>query len=143
VPTASQPDDVTLAKAANIERCIRRFRAEYAAILSDTDFTHLDAMLLNIERACQAAIDLAMHMCAQRHLGIPQGTGQAFDLLREAGLIDEQICRRLKGMVGYRNVAIHAYTALDPGTTRWITETGYRDFIAFLATLGVHIVVDG
>ena len=31
---------------------------------------HLDALTLNVERACQAAIDLAMHVVAAEHLGI-------------------------------------------------------------------------
>ena len=60
------PDDILLNKAAVIERCIRRIRAEAAAAPLFDDFTHLDALTLNIERACQAAIDIAMHVVAER-----------------------------------------------------------------------------
>lgn len=53
-----QPDNVLLNKAAIIERSLRRMREEYEANLDLDNFTHIDAMILNIERACQAAIDL-------------------------------------------------------------------------------------
>lgn len=34
------------------------------------DFNHVDALTLNIERGCRAAIDMAMHVVADRHLGV-------------------------------------------------------------------------
>lgn len=75
------PDDVLLNKASIIERCIRRMQEEAAAAPQFDDYTHLDALTLNVERACQAAIDMAMHVVAERHLGMPQSMGDAFVLL--------------------------------------------------------------
>jgi len=72
------PDDVLLNKAAIIERCLRRIRAEYAACPTLDNSTHVDALTLNIERACQAAIDMAMHLVATHRLGIPQSSKEAF-----------------------------------------------------------------
>jgi hypothetical protein len=46
-----QPDDVLLNKAAVIERCIRRLREEAQTCPNFDNFTHLDALTLNIERA--------------------------------------------------------------------------------------------
>ena len=66
------PDDVCLNKASIIERALRRVREEYSCDPGLTDYTHIDAMTLNIERACQAAIDLAMHVVARDRLGMPQ-----------------------------------------------------------------------
>lgn len=66
------PDDILLNKAAIIERCIRRIAEESQACPRYDDFTHVDALTLNIERACQASIDMAMHVVAERHLGVPQ-----------------------------------------------------------------------
>lgn len=139
MPTDLSNDDVVLAKAATVERCIRRFLEEYAAIQSTTDFTHLDAMLLNVERACQAAIDLSMHVCAGRHLGIPQSAAQSFDFLVGGGFLNADLGRRMKGMVGFRNVAIHAYTELDHRVTQWVAESGYKDLIEYIASFGVKI----
>jgi len=71
----TKPDNVVLNKAAVIERALRRMRQEYEFNPTLDNFTHVDAMILNIERACQAAIDLAQHLVAQNHLGIPQSSG--------------------------------------------------------------------
>lgn len=49
------PENISLNKAAIIERCIRRMQQEYAADKTLSDPTHFDALILNIERACQAA----------------------------------------------------------------------------------------
>lgn len=84
MPTA--PDDVCLNKAAIIERAIRRLRQEYAADPELKSFTHIDALTLNIERACQAAIDLSMHLVARERLGMPQASADAFPMLCRAGL---------------------------------------------------------
>jgi len=58
-------DDIFLAKAAIIERALRRMKQEYLANPELDNYTHIDAMTLNVERACQAAIDLAMHIVAR------------------------------------------------------------------------------
>lgn len=102
-----QPDQICLNKAAIIERCIRRMREEYAADKSLSHFTHLDALILNIERACQAAIDLAMHVVSAEHLGLPQNSAESFMLLQQAGKLDKLLASRLSGMTGFRNIAVH------------------------------------
>ena len=114
------PDDILLNKAAIIERCVRRMHEEFRACPLLDDFTHVDALTLNIERACQAAIDMAMHVVAERHLGVPQSTADAFLLLERAGMIQGPLCSALCGMVGFRNVAIHQYEDLDASVLRWI-----------------------
>jgi uncharacterized protein YutE (UPF0331/DUF86 family) len=81
------PDDILLNKAAVIERCIRWMHEEFAACPALDNFSNLDTLTLNIERACQAAIDMAMHVVATRHLGIPQSSAEAFALPERAGLI--------------------------------------------------------
>ena len=133
------PDDILLNKAAVIERCIRRIRAEAAAAPLFDDFTHLDALTLNIERACQAAIDMAMHVVADRHLGVPQSTADAFELLERDGTIDPRLSASLRAMVGFRNVAVHQYEEMDLSVLRWIMEAGHRDWILLGETLGVSI----
>ena len=69
--------DILLNKGAIVERCIRRVREETEACPKFDNFTHLDALILNLERACQAVIDMAMHQVASRHLGMPQGASRA------------------------------------------------------------------
>ncbi len=126
-------DDVALNKAASIERCIRRIREEYAgkpSNLSD-DQTKQDAIVLNLQRACEAAIDLAMHLVRRRRLGIPQDSREAFDLLVRAGALEPILGETLKRMVGFRNVAVHDYTRLSLPIVRAIVENHLDDLLAF------------
>jgi len=132
-------NDVLLNKAAIIERCLRRIREEHALCPRLDNYTHLDALLLNLERACQAAIDMAMYRVSQDHLGIPQGSAQAFDLLESARLIDAEMARMLKAMVGFRNIAVHEYQKLDLAVLRYILDKGLGDLVAFCSAMGIRI----
>lgn len=136
------PDNVVLNKSAIIERSLRRMREEYRADSSLENYTHIDAMILNIERACQAAIDLAQHLIAVHHLGMPQNSAEAFILLEKSNFISKASTRSMVGMTGFRNVAIHEYQKLEMDILRLIAESEYKSLIEFCRELGVKIVVD-
>ena len=128
-------DDVLLNKTATIERCLRRIRDEYggdASNLTD-DLTRQDAIILNVQRACQAAIDLSMHLARARGLGAPQDSRDGFRLLIEADLLDASLGERLMRMVGFRNIAIHDYQAINLDIVRAVIEKHLVDFEHFAA----------
>jgi len=129
--------DLIAAKAVSIQRCIARAREELAAAGDRfaTDYTRQDAAVLNLLRACETAIDLANVLIRQRRLGLPQSSGESFDLLMRAGLIDDRMCRRLRGMVGFRNVAVHQYRELDPAIVEAILSKDVQDLDDFSATM--------
>jgi uncharacterized protein YutE (UPF0331/DUF86 family) len=108
-------DDVLINKAASIERCVRRAREEYAAGGNDfaQDFTRQDAAILNIQRACEAALDMGQHLVRRERLGVPQSARDVFDLLARGGWIHAALADNLKRMVGFRNVAVHDYQSLQ------------------------------
>jgi uncharacterized protein YutE (UPF0331/DUF86 family) len=133
-------DEVLLNKAGIIERCLRRIEEEYAGDPTRLEnFTHQDAIVLNLERACQAAIDMAMHLIAKEHLGIPQSSAQAFDLLERAGRIHAQLASSMRRMVGFRNLAVHQYQTLRLDVLRRVVESNGKDLLAFCASLGIRI----
>lgn len=71
-------DDVLLNKAATIERCVARAREEYAknpATFAE-DLTRQDAAILNIQRACEAALDMATLDSARSPGDSPKRTGR-------------------------------------------------------------------
>jgi uncharacterized protein YutE (UPF0331/DUF86 family) len=126
-------DDVVLNKAATIERCLARVTAEHAGDdrnLTDNQ-TRQDAIILNIQRACEAAIDLAMHVVRREQLGIPQETRDAFTFLRDAGIINDEGATRLMAMVGFRNVAVHDYQTLNLDIVKAIVARDLADVRAF------------
>jgi uncharacterized protein YutE (UPF0331/DUF86 family) len=131
-----EQDDVSRNKAAIIERALRRMQEEYRADPGLRNYTHLDALILNIERACQAAIDLALHLVAQKHLGMPQNSADAFRLLFKAGIINEQTARDMVAMTGFRNVAIHEYQGLDLGVVHAIATEKWKSLLVFCRETG-------
>lgn len=130
-------DDVLINKAAAIERAVGRVREEYAG--DDRNLvanqTRQDAIILNLQRACESSIDAAMHLVRVRRLGVPQETREAFTLLESAGLIDRDLSDRLKKMVGFRNVAIHDYQKLNLDIVRRIIVEHLDDFLVFTRVL--------
>ncbi|MDO0825353.1 type VII toxin-antitoxin system HepT family RNase toxin [Desulfosporosinus nitroreducens] len=125
-------DDVVFNKVAIIERCIRRIQEEYQGNFSNLEhYTKQDSIILNIQRACEACIDLAMHLVASKGLGIPQSSRDAFDFLLQAGIIDEQIALKLKAMVGFRNIAVYNYQTVNLGIVQGIIENNLADLLKF------------
>ena len=55
-------EDAVYGKVATIERCLERIAEDYVGHESafETDFMRQDAIVLNLLRACEAAIDLAI-----------------------------------------------------------------------------------
>lgn len=130
-------DDVLVNKAAAIERSVRRVREEHAGDNRNLveNQTRQDAILLNLQRACETSIDAAMHVVRVRRLGVPQETREAFDLLEKAGVIDPGLSDRLKKMVGFRNVAIHEYQKLNLDIVTSIVTERLDDFLDFARIL--------
>ena len=130
-------DDVLVNKAAAIERAVNRVREEYAG--DDRNLvanqTRQDAMVLNLQRACESSIDAAMHLVRVQRLGVPQETREAFALLEGAGVIDRELSDRMKKMVGFRNVAIHDYQKLNLDIVRRIIIEHLDDFLVFTRIL--------
>lgn len=126
-------DDVLLNKAATIERCVRRAREEYDKDPSTFagDFTRQDAAILNIQRACEACLDMG-HLLIRRHrLGLPQSARDVFGLLSAAGTIERHLAENLQRMVGYRNIAVHDYQTLQLAITIAVIERHLGDFLTF------------
>ena len=130
-------DDVLVNKAAAIERAVHRVRDEYAGDDANlvANQTRQDAIILNLQRACENSIDAAMHLVRVRRLGIPQDTREAFTLLESAGILDAALADRMKRMVGFRNVAIHDYQTLSLDIVRRIILERLDDFAGFVAAI--------
>ena len=68
-------------------------------------------------------------------MGVPQESREAFQMLQDARLIDEDLKSRLQAMVGFRNVAVHDYRALNLKIVRHILEHRLNDFREFVKIL--------
>jgi uncharacterized protein YutE (UPF0331/DUF86 family) len=131
-------DDIDLNKAAIIRRCLQRILEEYRDDPGRLDnFTIQDSIVLNILRACEAAIDLAMHRVAQGRLGIPQTSRDAFELLAQNAIISQACATAMKHMVGFRNIAVHNYQNIQTPVLHAILKKHLADFETFLTELSL------
>lgn len=97
-----------------IENCIKRINSVYDGNLETLkDFNKQDIIVLNLQRACQAVIDIAMHIISVRNLGAPQSGKGAFTILQENNIINKDMAKTMQGMIGFRNIAVHEYQELD------------------------------
>ncbi len=125
------------AKIATIDRCLARIaevRGGRRPELLPVDIDDISS--LNLQRAIQAAIDLASHLVSAEGYGTPDSVGGVFALLHERGVIDADLAARLRRMVGFRNIAVHEYQTLDPAILDAILDRHLGD----LKTLARQIV---
>jgi uncharacterized protein YutE (UPF0331/DUF86 family) len=129
-------DDVAINKAEIIRRCLARIDEEFRGDPSRLeDFTIQDSVILNLLRACEASIDLAMHQVALKRLGIPQNSRDAFELLANHQIISPDCAEKMKHMVGFRNIAVHDYQRIQTEILNSILIRNLTDFESYLHEL--------
>jgi len=134
------PDrDIVLAKVAAIKRCLKRIEDvtnHDPDKLDDLDVQ--DIFVLNLQRAIQSAIDLGTHVIASEDLGLSDTVRGNFELLENGNVIDKTVSRKMQSMVGFRNIAIHDYQALDVEILKTILAKHLKDIEDFYATVLRH-----
>lgn len=133
-------DDVLINKAATIERCVARAREEYFSdpVTFASSYTRQDAAILNIQRACEAALDMGHHLIRRDRLGVPQSARDVFALLAQGGRIALPLAESLQRMVGFRNIAVHDYQRLLMPITIAIIEKHLDEFLNYSQVLLQH-----
>lgn len=126
-------DDVLVYKAQTIERCIKRVQEEYVGFEQEleTNFTKQDAIILNIERACQACIDMGNHYVKTCKLGIPQSSKDVFHILFSNKIISNELNKKLQAMVGFRNIAVHDYSNVNLDILHSIIKNELSELLEF------------
>ena len=125
-------DDVILNKTEIVKKCIGRVKEEYDCNPKNLENnTKQDSITLNIQRACEAIIDLGMHVIAERSLGIPQTSRDTFEILQNNKIINHEMSERLKAMIGFRNIAIHNYQKINLKIIQAIIEKDLEDLLHF------------
>ena len=124
-------------KLESLRRCISRIeqrRADSADALRQ-DIDRQDILNLNLTRAVQLCVDMAVHVLSDREQPPPLTMGEAFDQLAAERLITPNLAKRMRAAVGFRNVAVHRYQAIDWDIVHNITHRGLEDFRQFAASL--------
>lgn len=123
---------VILNKYESIERCINRINEEYQGDVKNlNNYSKSDAIVLNLQRACELVIDIAMYIISTKKLGIPQTKKEAFEILYKNNYITEETLRKMKGMIGFRNIAVHDYQDIDDEILQDVIENHLNDLLEF------------
>lgn len=129
--------DVVLAKLGTIDRCLARIEeanGKRRADLLPADVE--DITVINLQRAVQAATNLAIHVVATEGYGTPDSMADAFTLLERRGMIESELAENLRRMMEFRNRSIYEYTSIDPDIVQGIVENRLGD----LRVLGTRVV---
>ena len=107
--------DVLSARLSALESYLaelRRFRER-----SREEYVREPALHVLAERylhlACEAVADLAHHVIADEGYRQPENYKDAIDVLRDEGLLEEDLAERLKDWMGLRHVLVHLYLKID------------------------------
>ncbi|MDA8337519.1 MAG: DUF86 domain-containing protein [Peptococcaceae bacterium] len=89
--------------------------------------------------ATEAAIGLCNHLAARVANRAPASYAECFGILRETGIISEQLAGRLVLMAKFRNFLIHRYADADDRVIHQIICQIPTDLTAYLSELGVFL----
>jgi uncharacterized protein YutE (UPF0331/DUF86 family) len=124
-------------KLESLRRCLARVRQKTpsSAAELERDPDAQDVLTLNLTRAVQLSVDIGTHLIASSDQPAPDTMGQAFDVLAGMALIGPELALRMKKAVGFRNIAIHNYEAIDWQITYLIATRHLEDFSAFAVAI--------
>ena len=127
--------DLVAKKLALIETYVRELRelARPAELARDVREQRFVEHTLQI--AIQAMLDVASHIVSDERLGEPETNSQLFERLAVAGWVSEDQRKLLVAMVGFRNILVHGYAAVDPAIVRDVVEHHLGDLTDFVAAI--------
>ncbi len=121
-------------KIDSIIRCLDRIKGRLPEskemFLQDLDAQ--DVIVLNLTRAVQLSVDVAMHICADSNQPVPQTMGESFEVLQRIDVLSTEIAEKMQKSVGFRNIAVHNYDEIDLELAYVIAKQHINDFIEFV-----------
>ena len=120
-------------KLESVRRCLQRIKEKCppSADILARDLDAQDILALNLSRAVQLCVDIGAHIVAGKNVPPPATMGQTFDVLAELGIISEELALRMKNAVGFRNIAVHNYEAINWQIVHSIASRHVGDFTDF------------
>lgn len=126
--------DIIVAKCAIVDRCLMRIeKTRTQAKLSVTDTE--DILVVNLQRAVQATIDIANHIVSSEGYGLADRLSASFSLLEREQVIEPELALKLRNMVGFRNIAVHDYQSIDMNIVESILDKHLDDLKLFCSLM--------
>jgi len=126
--------DRRLAKLEELLRDLRDLaRHDLATYLADRRLQAQAERWLQLAAEC--AIDLANQLIAERGWRTPRTYREAFDVLRDAGIVDATLAATMSRWAGLRNVLTHLYLDVDQRRLHEVLQHGLDDLERFAAAV--------
>ena len=131
-------NDILINKIATITRCLKRIHDVYGdGTLFKQDYTQQDSVVLNLQRTCEACIDIANHINRRHQYGVPQSSRDSFTLLAQNNVLPTALAENLKKMVGFTDLftgprAVHDYQELNIDIVIHVIKHHLSDFNDFV-----------
>jgi uncharacterized protein YutE (UPF0331/DUF86 family) len=122
-------------KLALIETYVAELRRLARPELVETDLLQRRFVEHTLQIAIQACQDVASHIVSDDRLGEPKTNQELFALLSTAGWISAGTADAMRRAVGFRNIVVHGYAAVDGRVVREILERNVGDLLAFVAEI--------
>jgi uncharacterized protein YutE (UPF0331/DUF86 family) len=104
--------DRRLAKLEQLLRDLRGFATvDEGAFLRDRGLQAQAERWLHLAAEC--CVDLAHHLIADRGWRTPATYREAFEILRDEGVLRAELAAQMSGWAGLRNVLVHLYLDVD------------------------------
>ena len=131
--------DLVAKKLALVETYVAELRRLGRPDCIESDVRERRFVEHTLQIAIQACQDVASHVVADERLGEPSTNQQLFDLLAHAGFVEAELAARMRHAVGFRNILVHGYTAVDPAVVRDVLEHRLDDLLAFVAAVRARL----
>lgn len=93
----------------------------------------------HIEKACQAALDIANHIIAEEGLGQPTMYKELGYILAKEGVITEEMAKKMEDIAKFRNRLVHEYAHLDSSILYEIIHLHIDDLVEFAKQIYSYI----
>ena len=120
-------------KLENLRRCVVRIEQKTPTSVSSLmeDLDTQDIIVLNLERAIQACVDIGLHIIAGSEVKVPDSMAETFRILGKMKVLESDVADHLSKAVGFRNTAVHAYQEIDWAIVFSIITERTNDFRDF------------
>ena len=120
-------------KLESLRRCLLRIQDKLPIDAAELqgNFDLQDIIALNLSRAVQLTVDIGAHLISTLNMPAPQTMGQTFDVLAQQRVLTANVADRLRKSVGFRNIAVHNYEAINWHIVHTIVCDHLDDFNQF------------
>lgn len=120
-------------KLESLRRCLARIQDKLPIEATElqNNFDLQDIIALNLSRVVQLTVDIGAHIISTTNMTAPQTMGQTFDVLAQQNVLSVNVADRLRKSVGFRNIAVHNYEAINWQIVHTIVCDHLDDFNQF------------